>query len=136
MAVVGFGLDVVDVARAEALLEPGRRRVLERLLTDQERAYVTGMRYPARHLAVRLAAKEAVYKALQALPDTRGVGWREIEVVRGPHGRPSIRLHGRAAAAVAACGELRIHTSLTHSDATAAAAAILESADPPPTGTR
>jgi holo-[acyl-carrier protein] synthase len=129
MAVIGLGIDIVDVARAEAMLTPHRRRVLDRLLTEAERAYVNGMRHPARHLAVRLAAKEAVYKALQALPGARPVGWREIEVVRGRHGRPEIRLHGLAAALVAARGPLRIHVSLTHSDVTAAAAAVLE--DPP-----
>lgn len=128
MAVIGFGLDVVDVARAEAMLAPDRRRVLSRVLTADERAYVTRMRHPARHLAARLAAKEAVYKALQALPEARGVGWREIEVVRDGDGRPGIRLHGRAAALVEAHGRPRLHVSLTHSDTTAAAAVVLESA--------
>ena len=83
MAVIGLGVDVVDVDRAEALLGPRRRRALDRLLTAAELEYVNRMRYPARHLAVRLAAKEAVYKALQSLGATRAVGWREIEVVRG-----------------------------------------------------
>lgn len=126
MAVVGLGIDVVDVDRAEAMLVARRRRTLERLLTQGELAYVERMRYPARHLAVRLAAKEAVYKAMQSLPKARGIGWREIEVVRGEHGKPTIALHGQAADRLAGLVGGRIHISLTHSDRSAVAVAILE----------
>lgn len=126
MAVIGLGIDVVDVARAEAMLEAHRKRVLGRLLTEAEQHYVTKMRYPARHLAVRLAAKEAVYKALQSLPGTRGVGWRDIEVVRDVHGRPTVSLHGLAAEVLAGQAGARVHVSLTHSEQSAAAVAIIE----------
>jgi holo-[acyl-carrier protein] synthase len=126
VAVIGLGVDVVDVDRAEALLGPRRRRALDRLLTGSELEYVNRMRYPARHLAVRLAAKEAVYKALQSLDGARAVGWREIEVVRDGNGKPSVRLHGLAASIVAARHGGRIHLSLTHSDLSAVAVAILE----------
>ncbi len=126
MAVVGLGIDVVDIDRAEAMLAPRRRRVLDRLLTVDELAYVMRMRYPARHLAVRLAAKEAVYKAMQSLPGSRAIGWREIEVVRGEHGRPLVRLHGLAHTVLTEQGAPTIHLSLTHSDRSAVAAAILE----------
>jgi phosphopantetheine--protein transferase-like protein len=127
MAVMGLGIDVVDVDRAEAMLAPRRRRVLDRLLTADELAYVMKLPHPARHLAVRLAAKEAVYKALQVLPGSRPIGWRDIEVVRGEHGRPSVRFHGLAKELVERAGGLSIHLSLTHSDRSAVAAAILES---------
>jgi holo-[acyl-carrier protein] synthase len=126
VAIVGLGIDVVDIERAEAMFAVRRRRVLTRLLTSPELEYVEKMRHPARHLAVRLAAKEAVYKALQSLPDSRGVGWREIEVLRGPHGKPSIALHGRAAEVVALRPGARVHVSLTHSDRSAVAVAVLE----------
>lgn len=126
MAVIGLGVDVVDIARAEAMLEAHRRRVIERLLTADEVAYVSSMPHPPRHLAVRLAAKEAVYKALQSLPDSRGIGWREIEVVRGEYGRPTIRLHGLAAQVLSRRPGARVHVSLTHSDLSAVATALLE----------
>ena len=126
MALIGLGIDVVDVARAEAMLEAHRKRVLGRLLTEAEQHYVTRMRYPARHLAVRLAAKEAVYKAFQALPGTRGIGWREIEVVRDVQGRPNVSLHGLAGRILAEQPGARVHVSLTHSELSAAAVAIIE----------
>ena len=126
MAVIGLGIDVVDIARADAMLADHRKRVLERLLTEGELQYVTAMPHPSRHLAVRLAAKEAVYKALQILPGGRGIGWREIEVVKTEHGRPIIHLHGLAHRLVAERIGARIHLSLTHSDLSAVAVAILE----------
>jgi len=126
VAVVGLGIDVVDVERAEAMMVARRRRALERLLTSEELGYLERMRYPARHLAVRLAAKEAVYKALQSLPESRGIGWREIEVRRGEHGKPSIQLHGLAERCLSAMAGARIHISLTHSDRSAVAVALVE----------
>lgn len=126
MAVIGLGIDVVDIARAEAMLADHRKRVLERLLTAGELEYVTSMPHPSRHLAVRLAAKEAVYKALQSLDGARGIGWREIEVVKAEHGRPIIHLHGLAHRLISERIGMRVHVSLTHSDLSAVAAAILE----------
>ena len=126
MAVIGVGIDVVDIERAEAMLTPRRRRVLGRLLTEAEGDYVAKMRHPARHLAVRLAAKEAVYKALQSLPDGRAVGWREIEVVRGLHGKPRIELTGLALTVLGSRRGARVHISLTHSARSAVAVAIVE----------
>ncbi len=129
MAVIGLGIDLVDVARAARLLAAHEGRALVRLLTDAERAYLEGRHNPAPHFAVRLAAKEAVYKALQALPDARAVGWRDIEVVRADEGQPSIRLHGLAERIVALTGRCEIHLSLTHTETSAAAVAVLERFD-------
>ena len=65
MNALAIGIDLVTVARVERLLERHEDRALERLLTDAEQAYCRGMAYPARHVAARIAAKEAVFKALQ-----------------------------------------------------------------------
>ena len=71
MAVIGIGLDVVEVPRARGMLERLGARLLARVLTEDEHAYVTSLRDPVPALAARLAAKEAVYKALQVLPGAR-----------------------------------------------------------------
>lgn len=125
MAVIAVGLDVVEASRARAMLERHGERILERTLTAAERAYLATLRDPVPAFAARLAAKEAVYKALQALPGARGVGWREIGVVRLPDGRPEIALTGRAAELLAP-HRVQIHLSLSHSHDVAAAVAILE----------
>jgi holo-[acyl-carrier protein] synthase len=127
---MGVGIDLVELPRVARLLARKGDRALNRLLTPAEREYVTSHGNPVPHVAARLAAKEAVYKALQLLPGGRDIGWRDIEVVRADSGRPTIALHGRAAAVVAA-SRLRIHVSLTHSESTAAAVAVVENLPEP-----
>src|SRR2546425_4540250 len=95
---IGVGVDLVEVSRVAAIIADKGSRVFERLLTPTERAYCESRPDPATHVAVRLAAKEAVYKALQGSEAARGIGWREIEVTRAPDGRPDVRLTGFAAA--------------------------------------
>ena len=128
MAILGLGIDLVEVSEAERLLERWGERLLKRVLTEPERAYVLRFARPAKHLAVRLAAKEAVYKALQAVPGSREIGWRDIEVERSEEGRPSIRLNGAAAEIARAGGVLRISLSLSHTQRTAGAVALVEGA--------
>lgn len=121
---LGIGIDLVDVKEARRLLDRWGDRLLRKVLTPAEREYVLRFADPAKFLAVRLAAKEAVYKALQSLPGTREIGWREIEVQRTGEGRPTIRLHGRAAAAAQQSGA-RILLSLSHTERTAGAVAVI-----------
>jgi holo-[acyl-carrier protein] synthase len=56
----------------------------------------------------------------------RHVGWLDVEVVRAEDGRPTLRLHGKAAATAAALGATRLHVALTHTRDTAAAHVVLE----------
>ncbi len=125
MNVLGVGIDLVDIARIERMLARKGDRVLTRLLTARERAYVESMHAPTRHIAARVAAKEAAYKALQVLPGARPVGWHDLEVTRRADGRPSLLLHGLAAQLVRQHGPLQVELSLSHSDSTAAAVALL-----------
>jgi holo-[acyl-carrier protein] synthase len=125
VSVRAVGIDVVAVSRIQKMLDHIGDRAVARLLTDDERAYCSSMAVPARHVAARVAAKEAVYKALQGAEDARGIGWRDIEVVRDPDGRPSVRLHGRAASRLRAVGAERVLLSLTHTDDIAAAIAVI-----------
>ena len=114
----GVGIDLLEIDRMERALER-RPRLAERLFTAAERSYAAARARPARHLAARFAAKEAVLKAI-GTPGGFGLG--EIEVVAGEP--PTVRLSGRAAAAAAGT---RIEISLTHSRDYAAAVAVAES---------
>ncbi|HEV8598203.1 MAG TPA: holo-ACP synthase [Gemmatimonadales bacterium] len=126
MAVLGIGIDLVEVSEAQRLLDRWGERLLKRVLTEPERSYILRFAHPAKHLAVRLAAKEAVYKALQSIPGARAVSWRDIEVERSEAGRPSIRLHGDALGAAQRAGVVRISLSLSHTERTAGAVALAE----------
>jgi holo-[acyl-carrier protein] synthase len=125
VAIIAVGLDVVELPRARSLLARHGVRILERTLTAVERQYIDSLGDPAPAFAARLAAKEAVYKALQVLPGARAVGWREIGVRRLPDGRPEVELCGRAAELLRP-HRVSIHLSLSHSRDVAAAVAILE----------
>ncbi|MEO8294796.1 MAG: holo-ACP synthase [Gemmatimonadota bacterium] len=129
MNVLGIGIDLVDIARIEKMMKSKGQRVLKKLLTEREQAYVATLHAPARAVAARIAAKEASYKALQSLPDARAVGWHDLEVLRHADGRPVLRLHNLAAQLAETYGPLEIHLSLTHSDATAGAVALLTKKD-------
>jgi holo-[acyl-carrier protein] synthase len=122
---LGVGVDLVEVSRVSAIIADKGARVFERLLTPTERAYCESRPDPATHVAVRLAAKEAVYKALQGSEPARGIGWREIEVIRMPDGRPDVVLAGSAAQRARELGVSRVLLSLSHTHTAAVAVALL-----------
>ncbi len=117
MADPGLGLDLVDIDRLERALER-RPRLAERLFTALELDYAAGRRRPARHLAVRFAAKEAAIKALGS-----PVAPRQVEVTGGGNAPPRLALHGRAAQLAAERG-VQLQVALTHTDETAAAVVL------------
>jgi len=127
MSVVGLGMDLVDVERARRILTRFGERALARFLTEGERAYVLGQADPAPNFAVRVAAKEAAYKALQSLPGMRAVGWQDLEVLREPDGRPRLVLHGIAAGVPA---DYTLLLSLTHTHGVAGAVVVLSRIQP------
>jgi len=123
--IIGIGIDLVDIPRVERLLARHGARAMEKLLTDSEIAYVRGMARPTPHLAARIAAKEAAFKALQALPGAASVSWHDLEVTRDPGGRPRMSLLGRAAGLARRHGPLEVHLSLSHAQSTAGAIAVI-----------
>ena len=125
MNVIGVGVDLVDLERVAQLLAHKGEHAMRKFFTDEERAYLATREDPTAHAGARIAAKEAVYKALQSLPGARAVGWREIEVTRDGDGRPAIRLHGLAAELAAGQGGLAVQVSLTHSATSAGAIAMI-----------
>jgi holo-[acyl-carrier protein] synthase len=128
--IVGIGIDAVEISRVERMFadrsEPVRERMLARLFVGDELAYLQGKAHPAQHMAVRLAAKEAAYKALAGNELARGIGWREMEVVSRTGNAPLLRLHGRAEERYRELCGTAIHLSLTHSQTTAVAVVIVE----------
>lgn len=131
MNVIGVGVDLVDLERVARLLANKGEHAMQRFFTDDERAYLGTRPDPTGHAAARIAAKEAVYKALQSLPGARAVGWREIEVTRDADGRPAIRLHGLAADLAREHGALKVQVSLTHSATAAGAVAVVGTVEGP-----
>ena len=104
-----LGIDIINVARIRETLARFGARFARRVLTEREAAYV---RDRPETLAGRWAAKEAVSKVLGL--GVRGVGWRDIEIVRLPTGQPAVALAGRALARAGQLGMGRIAVSISH----------------------
>ena len=104
-----LGVDIIKIERIVAALAKHGRRFPLRILTPAEDAYV---RDRPENLAGRWAAKEAVSKVLGL--GVRGVGWREIEIVRLPTGQPTVQLHDRALRRAEQLGMERIAVSISH----------------------
>jgi holo-[acyl-carrier protein] synthase len=123
--VIGVGVDIVAVERIADLLRRHGDRFVGRCFRTDEAAHCDG-RGPGRAAAYagRWAAKEAFLKALGR--PTAGIPARDIELVRRSSGQPLLRLHGPAAAALAAAGGSRAHVSLSHERDHAVAVVVIE----------
>lgn len=123
MALIGIGIDLVDIERFRRSLErtPTMRT---RLFTEVELAYVAGKADPVPSLAARFAAREAVMKSLGL--GLGAFGFHEVWVERADSGVPSLAVVGRALELAEEAGVTRWHLSLTHSDSTAGAYVVAE----------
>jgi holo-[acyl-carrier protein] synthase len=123
--IVGLGLDIAEIDRIEAALTRHGSPILERLYTPAEVAYCESFRSKFERYAGRFAAKEAAMKAL-GTGWRFGVRWRDIEVLREPTGKPSLRLHGVAGEFAKRLGVKNISLTITHSGNLALAEVIFE----------
>ena len=123
--IVGLGLDIAEIDRIEQALTRHGAPILERLFTPAEVSYCESHKNRSERYAARFAAKEAAMKAL-GTGWGRGVRWRDIEVVREPSGRPTLRLEGAAREVAARLGVKRISVSISHSGNLAVAQVIFE----------
>jgi holo-[acyl-carrier protein] synthase len=122
--IVGVGIELVDRQRFESLLDRHGDRLRDRLFTAGEREYAARKKRDGESLAVRFAAKLAAKHALRA----SALCWRDIEVVRGRSGPPTLRLTGGAERAARRAGVSRIALTLTHDAQWCVGQVILESA--------
>lgn len=126
---VRIGTDIVPVARFARLVEQRGEEFLDKWFTPVEIAHCRAKAHPARHLAARFAAKEAVFKAVGG--DSGGpVPWQEVEVVSATDGSPSIRLTGALADHASRQRLEEVQVSLSHCEdyATATAVALVRPA--------
>jgi holo-[acyl-carrier protein] synthase len=123
--ILGTGVDIAEVPRIRESIERFGDRFLHRIFTDGEIRYCEKKATRFESYAARFAAKEAGMKAL-GTGWSRGIRWRDIEVVRPKGERPTLQFHGEAAAVAARLGTKNIALSLTHTSEQALAHVILE----------
>ncbi|MEY2572232.1 MAG: holo-[acyl-carrier protein] synthase [Verrucomicrobiota bacterium] len=127
VSILGIGVDLVENARIEHSLDRFGERFLHRVFTTGEIEYSQSMKYPARHLAARFAAKEAVSKAF-GTGIGKSMGWKDIDVRRKPSGEPYLVLEGGAKTLAAERQVSKLSISLSHTEHHAMAVVVVESA--------
>jgi holo-[acyl-carrier protein] synthase len=123
--IVGMGIDIAEIDRIEAAITRHGAPFLKRLYTPAEIAYCERHKHKYERYAARFAVKEAVMKAL-GTGWSRGVRWRDIEVVNQPSGKPTLRLAGVASELAERQGVKHISISITHSGNLALSQVIFE----------
>jgi holo-[acyl-carrier protein] synthase len=125
MSVIGIGVDLVDCVRIQRSIDRFGDRFLHRVFTDGEIEYSMSMKFPARHLAARFAAKEAVSKAF-GTGIGKAMGWRDIDIRKKPSGEPFLILGGGAEKLARDRGVTNALITLSHSEQHAVATIVLE----------
>jgi holo-[acyl-carrier protein] synthase len=126
---LGLGADVIEVERIRGVWERQGDRFLQRVFTEEERAYCLSLKQPHKHLAARFAAKEAVSKCF-----TTGIGaelgWRSVSVYHGARHQPLVRLDEQGQALLKQVGATGVLLTLSHTETVAMAVAALIRAEP------
>lgn len=127
--IIGIGSDLCDIDRISNTLERFGERFTHRIFTEGERMRSERRAARAPSYARRFAAKEACAKAL-GTGMSRGVFWRDMEVVNLPGGQPTMRLTGgaqkRLKAILPTGHRAVVHVSLTDDPPMAQAFVIIE----------
>jgi len=124
MALYGIGIDVVEVDRIESSLSEFGEHFLDRIFTEEERAYCDRQKNRELSYAARFAAKEAIAKAF-GTGIGKSIGWRDMEIYRKDSGEPTVILHGKAKELAEEIGIEEVKISLTHAKHYAAANAVI-----------
>ncbi len=121
----GIGIDIVSVERIQENLTRYGSRFSERILSSNELEEFTANNFPARFLAKRFAAKEALAKAL-------GTGFRDgmhlnqITVAHDSEGRPQLSCEGKISQVLSANNIHHSYLSLSDENEYACAVVVLE----------
>jgi holo-[acyl-carrier protein] synthase len=129
MSVLGIGVDLVENARIQHSLDRFGERFLQRVFTAGEIEYSQSIKFPARHLAARFAAKEALSKAF-GTGIGKAMGWRDIDVQKKASGEPFVVLEGGAKRLAVERSVTKVGISLSHTEHHAMAVIVIEGAAP------
>jgi holo-[acyl-carrier protein] synthase len=119
-----IGIDIVDISRLKRAFKRWGKAFLKKVYTQRELDYANSKRFPYQHLAARFAAKEAIFKALGEV-ETDFVGWKNVEILNDPYGKPVVHWHKEAEATRKKRKIKAVVVSLSHTENYAVASALL-----------
>lgn len=115
----GIGIDSLRIERMERAMR--REKFLKHVFTDKEQEYLRERTLSAQSAAGMFCVKEAVLKAFSfGITDA---ALTDIEVLHKGSGAPYVKLHGALKC------DATVHISITHTEDTASAFAVLEEED-------
>ncbi|MFH1676281.1 MAG: holo-ACP synthase [bacterium] len=122
-SILGVGIDLVENARVERMLDKFGERLLTRCFTPAEGKLCREAPDFIEAIAVRWAAKEACFKGING---RRGMnlGWREFEILLDNELVPYVKLGPFASGHAKKQGIDKVFISLTHERKWSAAIAI------------
>ena len=124
--IIGIGVDIVELARVDALQEKFGERFARRILTDDELVVYRQRRHSSSYLATRFAAKEAVAKACGTGIGGQ-LGFHSMQIDHDGLGKPVLRFLESASALVADLEVGNALISLSDEKHYVVAMAVLES---------
>jgi len=127
--IFGIGTDVIRLDRIEAAYSRHGERFVERLLMPEEVAAFRADKRPARFLAMRFAAKEAIAKAL-GTGFAHGVWIRDVGIAANAWGRPEVIWSERGRKVRDGLGAGEGHVTLTDEAGLVVAVAVLMRREP------
>ena len=120
--IYGIGIDLVKKSRVSRAFKRFGDRFILRVLTEREWLLCQKKGDSIGSIAARIAAKEAVFKAL-GTGWAKGIGWHDVEVLNDSQGKPLIRLYGEVGRRTKG---LQLHLSISHERESAIAFAVIE----------
>ncbi len=122
--IYGIGVDVLKQERIERTYARFGEHFVARLLLPAEHAQLARTQRPARFLAMRFAAKEAVVKAM-GTGFAHGVWIRDVGIVQNKWGRPEVVYSARGERLRRKLGIGAGHVTLTDEAGLVVAVAVL-----------
>lgn len=86
---LGVGVDIEDIKRFEKYSSDRKHLFLKKVYTPNEIEYCFNSKKPAKHLAVRFCAKEAIYKAFCSV-GVFGLSFLDVEIVNDSKKVPKV----------------------------------------------
>jgi holo-[acyl-carrier protein] synthase len=127
--IFGIGVDVLEAKRINETLERFGSRFVDHLLMPAEQEQLAKTQRPARFLAMRFAAKEAIVKAM-GTGFAHGIWIRDVGVVQNAWGKPEVVFSERGEKVRKGLGIGEGHVTLTDEAGLVVAVAVFMKATP------